>query len=106
MRRKTIAEHMADILTEQSILLESKIACVGYGDLDQIHECAERAGMYKEKEGKSKFSTHPLNIIHKVLAGLERSTRFKKGFYMLCVGKGGCEREARCFTLQEGSDGT
>ena len=73
--RKTIADHVFDVLAEQ------QMNGICFGDLDQIHEAARRAGMY-EKGG----NTHPLCVIQKVLNGLERSNRFEKG-YMKYDGK-------------------
>lgn len=69
---KTIAENMRDILIERGY------NSVAYGDLDDIHECAERSGMYERI--KSKRGGHPLNTINKVLNGLERSEIFEKGY--------------------------
>ncbi len=85
--RKTIAEHMRDIL------LEKGYESVSYGDLDEIHECAERSGMYDRV--KNKRGSHPLNIINKVLNGLEKSELFEKGYK---TGNGG--RDIRWFTLK------
>lgn len=70
------------------ILRENNSAMVWYGSLDYIHECARRSGMYN-----GEFSEHPLNIIQKVLAGLDRSELFKKG-YIKHIG-----RPARCYRL-------
>lgn len=70
--KKTIAEHMRDILIERDI------ENVWYGSLDEIHECAERVGMYKESY---KGDTHPLSINNKILSGLERSDLFEKILY-------------------------
>jgi len=81
--KKTIAEHMADILREHDR------DTVWYGDLDEIHECARRAGMYNRSR-----NTHPLAVNNRVLSGLEKSQLFSKG-YIKHVG-----RPARCFTLQ------
>jgi len=78
----TIAEHMSDILQEENR------QSVWYGDLDEIHECARRAGLYNRSG-----NTHPLAIIHRVLAALDRSPLFTKG-YIHHQG-----RSARCFTL-------
>jgi hypothetical protein len=80
--RKSIAEHMRDIL------IENGRTSVWYGDLDEIHECAKRAGMY-EKNG----NTHPLAINNRVLTALDRSNLFRKG-YIKHIG-----RPARSFTL-------
>lgn len=38
--RKTIADHMIDVLKE------NKRDGVWYGNLDEIHDCARRSGMY------------------------------------------------------------
>lgn len=70
------------------ILIEQQRNGIWYGDLDEIHECARRAGMY-EREG----NTHPLAINNRVLSALEKDTRFKKS-YIKHIG-----RPARCFHL-------
>lgn len=85
--KKTIAEHMKDIL------IEKERDAVSYGDLNEIHECAERSGM--KDRNKSTYGSHPLNIINKVLNALERSDLFKKR-YIKFFG-----RHARCFVLKE-----
>lgn len=79
MTRKTIAEHMKDILFEnkQRWSLDGQMS-IWFGDIEQIHECAKRAGMYEK--AKVQHGTHPLNIIHKVLNGLERSDLFEKRY--------------------------
>lgn len=82
--KKTIAEHMVDILEEKEETV------VWYGSLDEIHECAERAGMY---ERGSSRSHHPLNINNRVLSALDKSPSFEKG-YIKFVG-----RPSRKFTL-------
>jgi hypothetical protein len=84
-RKKTVAEHMADILREQGR------SSVWYGDLDEIHECARRSGMY-DRSG----CTHPLAINNRVLSGLDKSPLFTKA-YIKHIG-----RPARSFTLREG----
>jgi hypothetical protein len=83
-KKKSIAEHMADILREKGR------RTVWYGDLDEIHQCALRAGMY-ERPG----SKHPKSINNRVLSALERSPLFTKG-YIKHIG-----RPARSFTLKE-----
>ena len=82
----TIAEHMKDIL------LERGYNSVSYGDLDEIHECANRSGMYDRV--KSKRGEHPLNIISKVMSALERSNLFEKGYM-----KGNNNKNIRFFYL-------
>lgn len=83
--RKTIAEHMRDILIEN----DEKI--VWYGSLNQIHECAKRSGMYDK--GDPKYH-HPLHVNNRVLSALEKSSLFSKG-YIKHVG-----RPSRAFTLK------
>lgn len=82
--KKTIAEHMKDILIEQGIEV------VWYGSLENIHECAKRAGMY---EKSYKGNLHPLSINNKILSGLDRSELFEK-MYIKHIG-----RPARAFKL-------
>lgn len=74
--RKTIAQHMADILRENCR------DSVWYGDLDEIHECARRAGMY-DRPG----DCHPLAINNRVLSGLENSPLFEKGYISILDGR-------------------
>lgn len=81
---KSIADHMADVLREHGR------TNVWYGDLDEIHECARRAGLY-DRQG----NTHPLAINNRVLSALGRSRNFSKS-YIKHIG-----RPARCFTLRE-----
>lgn len=76
-RRKTIAEHVIEVMTEHQCRI------IWYGNLDLIHEIAGRAGM----------SGHPLNINNRVLSALDGHHRFKKG-YIKHIG-----RPARSFTL-------
>ena len=68
----TIAEHMKDILIEKGY------PSVSFGDLNIIHECAKRAGVYDR--AKSTTGRHPLNIISKVMNALDRSPLFIKGY--------------------------
>lgn len=84
--KKSIAEHMKDILEEN----EEDV--VWYGSLDRIHECATRAGMYERGSSRSQ---HPLNINNRVLSALDKSPFFEKG-YIKYVG-----RPSRKFTLIE-----
>ncbi|QWU14272.1 hypothetical protein SAMN04487895_101569 [Paenibacillus sophorae] len=81
--KKTIAEHMYDIL------IENGRNSVWYGDLDEIHECANRAGMY-DKHGDH----HPLKINNRVLSALDKSDLFTKG-YIKHIG-----RPARHYTIK------
>ncbi|MFD0587669.1 hypothetical protein ACFQZE_06615 [Paenibacillus sp. GCM10027627] len=85
--KKTIAHHMIDILKE------NERSSVWYGDIEEIDECAKRAGLY-EKETK----IHPILINNRVLSALDRSSFFKKG-YVKHIG-----RPARCFFLVESGD--
>lgn len=66
---------------------------MSYGDLDDIHECAKRSGMYDRV--KSKHGEYPLNIINKVMNALDRSDLFKKGYL-----NGYKNRKIRCFYLK------
>ena len=86
--KKTIAEHMRDIL------IEREYNSVSTGDLVDIEECAKRSGMY----ARSKYSTgnHPLNISKKVLNALDRSSLFERRYM-----KGHDNRDIRCFYLRE-----
>lgn len=83
-KSKSIAEHMKDILMERGM------THIWYGDLDEIHECAKRAGMY-QRSG----NTHPLAINNRVLSALDRSNLFRKG-YIKHIG-----RPARCFSIKD-----
>ena len=83
-RRKTIAEHMMDIMKENDISI------VWYGSLDEIHQCAVRSGMYEK--GDPKYH-HPLYINSRILSALDRSSLFEKG-YIKHIG-----RPSRAFTL-------
>jgi len=68
--KKSIADHMIDIM------IEKEIDIVWYGDLENIHECAERSGMYNRTI--SLLGNHPLNISNKVLSALQRSDKFEE----------------------------
>lgn len=83
---RPIAEHMKDIM------LERKIRSVGYGSLDEIHECARRSGMHSRV--KTAKGTNPLRIMNKVLDALDRSSLFQK-HYVKYIG-----RPARSFKLK------
>jgi hypothetical protein len=82
--KKSIAENMADVL------IESNRDSVWYGDLDEIHACARRSGMY-DRPG----NTHPLAINKRVLSALDKSDLFDKG-YIKHLG-----RPARHFKLKK-----
>lgn len=79
---KTIAEHMVDVMAEQNR------SSIWFGDLDLIHECANRSGMYRRI--RSKNGDHPLIIIQKVLKALERSEDFDKGYMRYDGNKPAC----------------
>ena len=89
MRGKTIAEHMADIMNEEGQEI------VWYGDLDILHECADRAGSKDRVRVNSRRNTHPMTLMQKVLAGLDRSDLFEKS-YIKHIG-----RPARAYRLKE-----
>ena len=88
-KKKTIAEHMADVLTENNYTL------VWMGDCDLIEECASRANMK---------ASRPPRRYRNVLAALDRSPLFTKGYLTACnmTGKPGLERNQRfrCFRLK------
>ena len=65
MPRKTIADHMVDILNETGF------TTVWMGSIDLIHDCADRANVTKD---------HPLKTINSVLNALDRSNKFEKGY--------------------------
>lgn len=52
--------------------------CIWWGDPCACHAIADMAGLYDRC--KSKRGVHPLNIINKVLNGLEKDKRFEKHF--------------------------
>ena len=89
MTKKTIAEHMVDIMNEEGIDI------IGYGDLDLLHECADRSGVHNRVRINKRENTHPLTVMQKVLAGLDRSSMFEKT-YIKYIG-----RPARGFRLKE-----
>jgi len=80
--KKTIAEHMADILREENM------RAVWFGDIVQIHECAVRAGIYERVRGQ--HGDRPLRVIQKVLNALERSDLFEKGYIRFDGNKAPC----------------
>ena len=90
MKHKTIAEHMRDIL------IENDRTFVGWGDLDDIEECADRSTHTDLNDG----NIHPRDRIKRVLDALDRSPLFEKGLYSICCGKQGSEHLARCFRLK------
>jgi hypothetical protein len=69
---KTIANHMKEIMIEQNMPI------VWYGDILQLHECANRSGL--KSRSKSPRGNHPLNIITKVLNALDKSSLFEKQY--------------------------
>lgn len=79
----TVAEYMVQILRERGR------THVWYGDLDAIHECAVRSGMYERPGNK-----HAKAINSRVLSALDSSPYFIKG-YIKHLG-----RPARSFTLK------
>lgn len=85
---KTIADHMVDVLKE------NKCSCVWMGDCDLIEECASRANVKGE---------HPLRRYKNVLAALERSDKFDKGYLTACnvTGKGERNVRFRCFRVKK-----
>lgn len=90
-KKKTIAEHMADVLTENNYTL------VWMGDCDLIEECASRANMK---------AAHPLRRYKNVLAALDRSSLFEKKYLLACNLTGGSSinRRFRCFELKVKGD--
>ena len=78
----------------KDILIERGNISVSYGDLDDLHDCAERSGMYER--AKNKRGRHPLNIVNKVLNGLEKSKLFEKVYD---AGNNG--RKIRTFILKD-----
>lgn len=89
-KRKTIAEHAADVLRETGN------PAVMYGDCGLLDQIVERANI--TKVGRY-MDGHPINGWKKVLAGLERSDLFEKSL-VSC----GSSRVMRCFTLKETGD--
>lgn len=83
---KTIAEHMKDIMIEQGFNI------VWYGDPLLLHECANRSRL--KERSNSQRGNHPLNVITKVLNGLEKSDLFDK-YYIKHLGK-----QCRAFKLK------
>lgn len=85
--KKTIAEHMIDVLNENNL------KGVWMGSPDLIHECADRAGVKV---------THPLNVINCVLNALDRSPLFTKGYIRACSLTGKTDREClhRCYQIK------
>lgn len=66
VKRRTIAECAEEVMREQGM------TTIWYGDLAQLHEIANRAGV------KCKIS-HPLNTINAVLCGIGRGKQFEAG---------------------------
>ena len=82
--KKTIAEHMIDIM------IENEVEAVGYGDLSLLGECAKRSEMNLK-------NNHPLNRNKAVLDALETSIRFQKSMFLCITNRG--ERLVRNFKL-------
>lgn len=80
MKKKTIAEHMIDVLTENNL------AGVWMGSPDLIHECADRANVK---------AAHPLNVIQSVLNALDASPLFEKSYIRAIAMTGTTDREVR-----------
>lgn len=62
------------------------------GDPSSLHEIADLSGV--RNRCRVKQGSHPLNVIDKVLAGIERDERFEKGYIRGL-------RRSRIFTLKE-----
>lgn len=69
----TIAEHAALFMAER------RMRIIWYGCPAELHEIAKRAGIERGRKDNPR-SRHPLNVINRVLAGLERSERFEKKY--------------------------
>jgi hypothetical protein len=65
-----------------------------WGDVDALDECASRCTHADMITG-----VHPLTRHQRVLAGLDRSALFRKGYVRLDVGR--ASRLVRCFFLVE-----
>ncbi|MCH5303540.1 MAG: hypothetical protein J1E41_01635 [Ruminococcus sp.] len=87
MKHKTIADHMIDIMNEKDINY------IWAGELDAIHECADRANIKK----------HPLQVINSVLNALDRSDKFKKQYLRANAMTGNTDKicKYRLFSLKE-----
>lgn len=80
MRKKTIAEHMVDVLNENNL------TGVWMGSPDLIHECADRANVK---------AVHPLNVIQSVLNALDHSPLFVKSYIKAMSMTGTVDREVK-----------
>jgi hypothetical protein len=84
----TIAEHMADVMRERG----DTVAWLG--SIDQLEECADRAGMWHSSR------THSTRIHDRVLDALDRSPLFMRGSIRGCDRRGR-DRIVRSYTLVE-----
>jgi hypothetical protein len=88
MKTLTIADHAAQFMAEM------RMKVIWFGCPAELHEIAERAGIADGRKDNPR-GQHPLNVIRRVLAGLERSERFEKR-YIQHLG-----RPARAFVLRK-----
>jgi hypothetical protein len=84
--KKTIAQHMADVLNEEGL------GFVMWGDCWLLDECYSR-----HRVGPP--TRHPLDRHQLVLAALERSKLFEKGYVEVDIGLNNQRRLVRSFKL-------
>ena len=73
-RKKTIAEHMRDVLIETNSGDGKGKYIVMWGDLHNLDECASRC------KHTNLMKLHPINRHQRILNALERSKLFRKFF--------------------------